>query len=71
MTPAVRRRYESIPEFVTLVDDDGTVIEGCGEFRLPPAERLMLAECSLKWKQSLSVTFNRMVRSGLRSLEKR
>jgi hypothetical protein len=59
-----------LPDEITFCDEDGKDL-GWGVHKLTLYERLLIARLMVAWHQSFETTFQRMVRSGMRSLKRK
>lgn len=57
----VKARAASIPDKISFVDENDEPMEDWGEVELTHEMKLMLAEQSIKWHQSLETTFIRIL----------
>lgn len=59
-------KAKTIPDEIEFSDEDGNILEEFGLLTLTWEQKLMVAELSIKWHQSLEKTLLRMIMSGVR-----
>lgn len=58
---------EMIPDSVDFIDEQDDPLDW-PEWHLTTEQKVLIAECMVKWHQSFEVTVARMLRSGLTSV---